>query len=188
MLAADIVRRSGRSDVRFLMVGRGKEYPYARRLAERLQLMDNLLIMKPSVPPEQVSSILSALDVAVLPGSTDIICPIKVQEYMAAGLPPVVPDYPANREVVVHGSTGLLFRPRDEQSLAECLLQLAGNPSACLRMGILARETAGRSFSWDQTWGAALRRVVRSTRHGVVQTCEEDASAHGPCQGSTNAA
>jgi glycosyltransferase involved in cell wall biosynthesis len=116
--------------------------------------------MKPSVPKEDVPGILAALDIAILPGSTDIICPIKVQEYMAAALPTILPDYPANREVIRHGETGWLFDPLDEKKLAQCLLEAARAPTSCRRLGERAREEVMNRFTWDKTWGRTLNEIL----------------------------
>ena len=165
VLAADTIRKSdlGRK-IKILMVGAGKEYPASRKIAEDLGLLDNILVMKPGVPKDKVPGILSALDIAVLPGSTDIICPIKIQEYMACELPSVVPDYACNREVLRDGETGALFKPRDETALAEKIILLAGNPKLRVEMGRRAREEVIRRFSWEATWGAALETVLERER------------------------
>ncbi len=63
---------------RSMMIGDGTEYHQTRQLAEKLGLLANdRFLMSPRVPQSDVPGILAALDVAVLPGSTDIICPIK---------------------------------------------------------------------------------------------------------------
>jgi len=161
VLAANLLRKRGHRKIRILMIGDGLEYQQCRRLAERLGLLDSAsLMIRPRVAPHEVPGILSALDIAVLPGSTDIICPIKVQEYMAAELPTVLPDYPANREVITHGETGWLFAPKDEVSLAAALESLAGDPSRCRQMGVNARRVVLQRFTWEKTWGAALEQII----------------------------
>lgn len=149
--------------VKVLMVGAGKEYPESRALAEELGVLDETLLMLPGVPKDRVPSILSALDIAVLPGSTDIICPIKVQEYMASLLPTVAPDYACNREVLRDGVTGELFAPKDAEALANKILLLARDDALRLRMGHQAREDAAKCFNWQATWGAALARILEET-------------------------
>jgi glycosyltransferase involved in cell wall biosynthesis len=162
VLATEIIRRVHEStNVKILMVGAGKEYERCRRRAQELKLTDDLLIMKAGVPKEEVPGILAALDIAVLPGSTDIICPIKVQEYMACELPAIIPDYECNREVVKHGETGMLFQPKDQTALADAIVFLAQNWEMRKRMGRCAREEAIRRFSWEATWGAALENVIQ---------------------------
>jgi len=149
--------------IKVLMVGAGKEYPESRALAEELDLLDETLLMLPGVPKDRVPGILSALDIAVLPGSTDIICPIKVQEYMASMLPTVAPDYACNREVLHDGVTGELFAPKDAEALANKILLLARDDALRLRMGHQARRDAAKRFSWQATWGAALASILEET-------------------------
>ena len=61
--------------------------------------------------------------------------------------PVVAADVPGCREVVIHGSTGLLCAPRDARDLAEKLLAIAAMDDAELRsMGERARAYMRRSF------------------------------------------
>lgn len=161
VLAAEILSRMGLGGIRILMVGNGKEFAECQKAAREKKLLGSKINMHPGVAAEEVPALLSALDVAVLPGSTDIICPIKVQEYMAAGLPTVVPDYPCNREVIVNGRTGILFVPKNEFSLAGALELLAGDANLRTRLGIEARAEVERRFSWEATWGATLNEILR---------------------------
>lgn len=165
VLAANIIRKNNAAGkVKILMVGAGKEYTDSRKLAEGLGALGDMLIMKPGVPKDEVPGILAALDIAVLPGSTDIICPIKIQEYMACELPSVVPDYACNREVLHDGKTGLFFKPGDEVTLAEKIILLAENRELREEMGRLAREEVIRRFSWEATWGSALEQILDRSR------------------------
>lgn len=161
VLASDILRTQGRTDIKIIMVGSGKEYNQSRNLAEKKKLLGTMLDMKPWAPSKEVPGILSALDIAVLPGSTDIICPIKVQEYMALGLPTVLPDYPCNREVITDGQTGLFFEPKNERSLAEKLGNLASNAELRKKIGNIAAANVLQRFTWEKTWGWALQEIFR---------------------------
>ncbi len=160
VLAAEILRSRGEVSIKILMVGAGKEYAHTLQLAEERNLSGSMIIMKPWVAKEDVPKVLSALDIAVLPGCTDIICPIKVQEYMALELATVVPDYSCNREVITEGQTGMLFGPKDEESLAEKLSILAGDSGLRAAMGKQARQEVLQRFTWEKTWGKALQVVM----------------------------
>lgn len=172
VLAADIIRRDPRgAQVQVLMMGAGRDADLCRQRAKELGLLNHGLMMRPSVPQRDVPGILSALDVAVLPGSTDIICPIKVQEYMASELPSVAPDYSCNREVITDGVNGVLFKPSDERALAEAILRLAGDSDVRARIGSAGRQAAEQQYSWAATWGAALETVLRreAAAHELAQ-------------------
>lgn len=161
--AALVAEQQTDRQIKVLMVGAGKEYPKCRALAKELGVLDDTLLMLPGVSKEQVPGILSALDIAVLPGSTSIICPIKVQEYMASMLPTVAPDYACNREVLNDGVTGELFIPSDAKALANKILNLAKDETLRQRMGIQARQDVARQFSWQETWAATLSRILEQT-------------------------
>lgn len=161
VLAADILRKQKMEKIKILMIGRGEEFPESHRLAEKLGLLDANLIMRPTVPLQQVAGILSALDIAVLPGSTEIICPIKIQEYMASGLPTAAPDYECNREVIDDGKTGVLFTPKNEQELAKAISSLAEDRDMRMKMGQEARDEVEHRFTWEKTWGAALDDICQ---------------------------
>ncbi|MHB2025439.1 MAG: glycosyltransferase [Elusimicrobiota bacterium] len=164
ILAADIIRQRGIRGIKVVMMGMGKDYHYCRNLAAKMGLLDSTVVMNPGVPPDDVPAVLSALDIGTLPGSTDIICPIKIPEYMAAGLPVLAPDYPCNREIVAHRETGLLFAPGNERSLAESIVELAADKALRLRLGRSAREAALAQFTWEKTWGAVLQKIFGRIR------------------------
>jgi glycosyltransferase involved in cell wall biosynthesis len=109
-----------------------------------------------------VPHLLAAFDCALLPGCTDIICPIKVSEYMAAGLPVVIPNHEPNREIISPGENGLLFTPQDARSLSEEMLNLKNNPGLRDRMGSRARKTAAENLTWEETWGRVVNLVTGS--------------------------
>ncbi len=164
VLAADLIRQQGDKKIKILMVGAGKELPEARRMADNLKLLGDNLIMKSGVSLNEVPRILSAIDIAVLPGSTDIICPIKIQEYMATELALIAPDYPCNREVVSHTQTGMLFEPKNEKSLSETILFLADNSVLRAEMGRRARCEILERFTWKKTWGTSLQEILQRVK------------------------
>jgi glycosyltransferase involved in cell wall biosynthesis len=61
---------------------------------------------------------LKTFDLFVLPSLMEGI-PRCIMEAMAAGIPVIVSDIPGNRNLVIHGMTGLLFTPGDSLDLAE---------------------------------------------------------------------
>ena len=168
--AADLIRQRGRSDISFLLIGRGLQHESVRRRAEELGLLGNIIRMEPWVPKDQVPGVLAAFDVAVLPGCTDIICPIKVQEYMAVGLASIIPDYACNREVMEHNHNGWLFDPDSTSALANGIATLADDKALRKRLGEKARQDVTTRFSWENTWGHALEDALRRLTPGDSTT------------------
>src|SRR5262249_47985123 len=73
--------------------------------------------------------------------------PLKVFEYMAAGLPVVAPRIERLTGIVRDASEGLLYDPADPDALALALERLA-NPVERAAFGARARERAVQHFSW----------------------------------------
>ena len=159
ILAAEELARRGLKQVKWLLVGSGRDYEQCRSMAAERGLLDSCVFMIPRVPKEEVPKYLAAFDVAILPGSTDIICPIKVMEYMAAETVVMVPDYECNREVVTP-DTGILFAPFSETGIADAIEDLLKCPERIRQLGQAARERVCRHFTWDKTYGQALSRIL----------------------------
>jgi glycosyltransferase involved in cell wall biosynthesis len=80
--------------------------------------------------------------------------PLKLFEYMAAGLPIVASDLPALAEVLVDGRNALLVPPDDPAALAAALRRLLADPA-------LAERLRSQAFAdvADHTWAARAATV-----------------------------
>ncbi len=74
--------------------------------------------------------------------------PIKMFEYMSAGLPVIASDFPLWREIVVEHRCGLCVDPADRQAVAEAIRSLLGSAEAAERMGAAGRAAVDRQFNW----------------------------------------
>jgi glycosyltransferase involved in cell wall biosynthesis len=86
--------------------------------------------------------------------------PLKLYEYMAAGLPIVATDLPAIREVLRHDQNALLVPPGDAPAMAAALDRLLSEPE-------LAERLRSRAFEdvKDRTW--ASRAAIIAERLDV---------------------
>jgi len=87
-------------------------------------------------------------------------------EAMACGRPVVGSDTGGIRSTVVHGKTGFLVPPKDPDSLADRLAQLAGDSSLRERMGEAGRLRARRLYTWKRV-GQDLLSVYGRMAAGV---------------------
>lgn len=85
-------------------------------------------------------------------GASDIL-PTVITEAMASHLPVVSTTVTGIPEMVVHGETGLLVEPTDEQALAAALAELASDPAKRERMGQAGRARAEQLFTFPATAG-----------------------------------
>ncbi|MGI9505986.1 MAG: glycosyltransferase family 4 protein, partial [Geminicoccaceae bacterium] len=73
--------------------------------------------------------------------------PVKVLDYMAAGLPVIASDIERIAEMLDSGRVGLLVPPGDVAALAEAMVALAKDESGRLRLGSAARDIIERNYS-----------------------------------------
>lgn len=94
---------------------------------------------------DDVDRLYAAFDIYVLPSHREGF-PRSAMEAAACGLPIVATDIRGCREVVEHGSTGLLVSPRDPDALAAAIEKLAADPGTRAAMSKAAIAKAAREF------------------------------------------
>ena len=73
--------------------------------------------------------------------------PLKIFEYMSAGLPVVAPSLPRVANLISDGGEGLLYDPADPRTLDAALVRLTDR-SLRERLGHAARTRAVADYSW----------------------------------------
>jgi len=73
--------------------------------------------------------------------------PLSVLEAMLTKVPIVARDIGGNRELIVHGKTGYLFKNESEEQIADMVIELLQNPAKRKRMGEAARKRVQKYFS-----------------------------------------
>ncbi|MEM6566951.1 MAG: glycosyltransferase [Planctomycetota bacterium] len=108
-------------------------------------------------PHHVVPSVLAAFDVGLVPAINPYASPLKLHEYMAAGVVPVAPDQPNLREVLVDGVDSVLVPPGDGVALNRALADLAADDDRRRALGGAARRAVAER---DLTWEGNARRVL----------------------------
>lgn len=138
------------------VAGEGPARAGLERLAAELGIGDRVQFTG-LVGREAVPDLLAGFDIALQPAAVAYASPLKVFEYMAAGLAIVAPDQPNIREVLTHDRTALLFAPDDVTSLWAAVMRLASDAQLRDRLGAAARMQV---ISRDFTWAGNARRVA----------------------------
>jgi len=81
---------------------------------------------------------------------------VSLMEALASGLPCLVSDIPGNREWVVEGGNGWLFRDGNVDDLAEKILSAIKNRRSFRKIGASARKTAEQKADWKKNFGKLL--------------------------------
>lgn len=119
-----------------------------------------------AVEIDDVAANLRRMDVAVapyprLPGF--YFSPLKLFEYMAAGVPIVASDIGQISEVLEHRRTALLHRPGAVIELAASIEELRRKPELARKLGQQARLLARRRFTWRRN----AERIIAMIRTDV---------------------
>ena len=163
--ALETLRARGRKDIGAVFVGDGPELSRVRAAAAKLEAV----VFTGALPHAAIPACLGAADIGVAPfdiGAHSALSlgfywsPLKMFEYMAAGLPVVAPAVDRIPSLVQHEREGLLYDPRAPGALAAALERLT---DARLRasLGAAARDRAVREYSWRAHCTALADAVER---------------------------
>lgn len=152
---------------RLLVVGDGPGRPDLERAVHRLSLAE-AVVFTGAVAPADVPGLLTSMDVAAAPypdRAGFYFSPLKLFEYMAAGLSIVASRIGQIAEVIEDDVTGVLCPPSDAQALADSVLALFADPARRYRLGAAARRRACEAHTWD---GVASRilEIAANARTG----------------------
>jgi glycosyltransferase involved in cell wall biosynthesis len=141
----------------FLIVGDGPERVRLERLTTELGLGEavHFLGTRADIP-----QLLSALDVFVLTSKIEAN-PVSILEAMAAGKPVIAPRVGSIGDSVIHGQTGFMTQPDDEQQVAARLGELFADPELALRLGRAGRAAVVARWS--------LQRMVEGYQQLVAE-------------------
>jgi glycosyltransferase involved in cell wall biosynthesis len=142
---------------RFVLVGDGPERAQAEALAAPWRQQFEFT---GAVPYAQVPALLHRASVGIAPFTTAphpalraagfFWSPLKVYEYMAAGLPVVTTDLPPLNTIIRSGQEGQLFREGDVPALAAAMQRVLADPVAARAMGQRARSRVVEHYSWQR--------------------------------------
>jgi hypothetical protein len=82
--------------------------------------------------------------------------PVKMFEYMAAGIPIIVSNFPAWREFVEKAQCGLLVDPLDPHDIAKAIEYILTHPDEAAAMGRNGRAAMETEFNWNHEERALL--------------------------------
>lgn len=88
----------------------------------------------------------------VLHPEPNFVCsqPIKLFEYMAAGIPVIASDFPLWRQIIEESGCGILVDPSQPHEIAAAIDHLITNQAEAERMGRNGRAAVEQRFNWSR--------------------------------------
>jgi glycosyltransferase involved in cell wall biosynthesis len=157
------LQASGRHDIKAVFIGDGPELERVRREASGL----TGVIFTGCLPHNQMPACLAAADIGVAPFDVTAFgplslgffwSPLKVFEYMAAGLPVVAPNIDRLSQLIEDGREGVLYDASEPTALAGALVELADSVNR-QKLAVAARHRAVKHYGWDSH--------CRKLEHGI---------------------
>ena len=153
-----------------VLVGDGPERSRIEALARE---RDVATVCTGTVPHDEIPAYLAAMDVALVLAAADVpfhYSPLKLAEYLSAGLAVIAPRAGALPEQLRDGVDAVLVRPGDGDELASALRRLQHDPGERARLGGAARTAAAEHWSWDRS----VERVLEVARRSSEATGRSD--------------
>jgi glycosyltransferase involved in cell wall biosynthesis len=141
-------------EIRLVVAGSGPEEGALRNQVGHSDLVDRVSFVG-SLPHDRVAGLIRGFDIGVAPyrPSADFyFCPLKVLEYLGAGIPTVFPTLGDLPDIV--GDTGVGYQPGSVAALTEALARLVVDPG--LRQAMAASAGARRA---DYDWTGTAQRT-----------------------------
>ena len=140
--AAEKVKSSGRR-FKLLIAGAGSQEAALRELVSEKDLEDTVIF---TGFVQQVSDILSLLDVQLNASIGTEASSLSLIEGMSMGIPAIASDYGGNPQVISHCKNGYIFKQQDSDGLARCILKLMDEPETRNQMKAQALQIFAEVF------------------------------------------
>lgn len=153
-IASQVLRAN--KDVIFYAADRfGSDRNFRQEILDEVRVrgLQESYVLLPNIAPHRLMTYLNRATIGV---SADLrvtrrikAVPTKLFEYMAAGLPIVASDLPAQIDVVVGNNAGILARPEEPQTFVQAILQLIDNRELASKLGSNGQRAFVRLYSWE---------------------------------------
>ena len=140
-------------DTCLVLMGDGEIKPSLERLVQKNNLSDKIRFV-PTVPLDELYSYTSSADVGIIPYLNVSLnhyysTPNKLFEYMTAGLPMAVSDFPEMKKIVEENNVGVTFNPEDPKDIARIVGKILFDESRYKQMRENALRAAKEKYNWE---------------------------------------
>jgi glycosyltransferase involved in cell wall biosynthesis len=153
-----IVRKRGRKDIQFVLVGGGPEWQAIKELTKKMNLQ-NYVTLTGRVDDKTLFTVLSTADVCVNPdrvtAMNDMSTMNKIMEYMALGKPIVQFDVTEGRFSAQDAS--LYAKANDPADFGDKVLELLEDPERRASIGALGKIRVNDTLAWHHEQPKLLR-------------------------------
>lgn len=133
-------------DLKYYIIGSGEEENNLKKLAEELNITDNVVFLG-RLPHKEVMQYMSRASMMVLPSWLEGFGIVYI-EAMAHGKPVIAVRGEGIEDVIVDGENGFLVEPKDVDDVVKVLSFILDNPDKAKKVGTKAKEIVMNNFTW----------------------------------------
>jgi glycosyltransferase involved in cell wall biosynthesis len=151
------LRRIDNGDFYFIIVGDGEDMPAVKAAIESdKDVLDDAVKLTGWQEQSRLPEFLNTFDLAILPFTNDYCSPLKLFEYLGAGVPTIGPDTPAVREVFENGVHLRLIK-QDGSDFIRAVIELREDPG----LRTMLRDNGKKLVLNEYTWVKNAERLVK---------------------------
>ena len=161
------LRQSGYEDLFLLIVGSGRdEAVIDQAIAEQGTALQDSVLRTGWISHHIVPSLLTRVNVALFPYTNPYCSPLKLFEYLGAGLACIGPDTPAVREVFTH-NVHLLLAAQDGSNFKQHVIDLHADPGRARAIATRGQELVLSKYTWRENVNRVLSHIeqIASLQH-----------------------
>ena len=158
LIEAFSILTSNRPDLILLIVGDGPDRESIENQITKLGLNARVIITG-WVDYATIENYLFAMDIAVHHHSNSYCCPLKIFDYMAAGLPTIAPDISFIHEEF-ETNVHLVVTQPNVDSIYESILGFLDKPDWAKNVGYKGRDFVINNFTWEKSASQIIDRIV----------------------------
>ncbi len=175
----EAIKASARADARLYLAGRYFTNDLRARL-EQLEEWRNVADLG-FLDRQGVAEVLarSAAGLVTLHATPKFVhaLPVKMFEYMAAGLPVIASDFPEWRDIIEGNGCGLCVDPTNPDAISRAIRYVLDNPEEARKMGARGRNAVATKYCWESEFATVLSiygRLTGNSRSTFLSTSDKD--------------
>jgi len=145
-------------DLMLVIIGDGPGMPQIKNIIADLGLQ-NRVILKGWIDHDSINEHLNCFDIAIHHHANDYMSPLKLFEYLAAGLPVIGPKIPAVEEIFVDGNEIILTKA-NIKDISERIRSLLTNKKKMESLAKIGPEIIKQKFTWHFYTKSIIRKIV----------------------------
>ena len=120
----------------------------------------------------EIPKFLAAFDVAIFPFTNAYCSPLKIFEYLGAGVPTIGPDTPAVREIFSDG-VHLKLAKQDGSNFIAAVLELKADPQLRKKLSANGQKLVRTEYTWEKNAERVVTHIQDAHRSSQAGPCCE---------------